>query len=67
MILRKTFQLSNILILDINEGYSCVSYNIIFFVIKDLFFVTIYGSGFTLLFFFKVFMYIGVKPACTAV
>lgn len=38
-----------------------------FFVIKDLFFVTIYGSGFTLLFFFKVFMYIGVKPACTAV
>lgn len=27
-----------------------------FFVIKDLFFVTIYGSGFTLLFFFLKFL-----------
>lgn len=31
MILKKTFQLSNILILNINEEYSCVSYNIITF------------------------------------
>lgn len=37
------------------------------FVIRDLFFVTIYGSGFSVLFFLKVFMCFGVKPACMTV